>query len=183
MTRSFYFAGTRDDSIRIVESILTSPTTRVVVDRWYRCPGAPLLRSLTEELRRDLPSHCSLFLWDERHSSRPISFRHNPGATPLGEYKIEEERGGPLLTLLLPPDYVDEHGVRWTALGWLSRQTDYWDDPDGSLGARAAADGFFDEVKKRISPCLKTLEVRGKKRRVGADCARALKEGTIRLRR
>ena len=101
----FDFLGTWQDSWEIITSILKPGDASLIADVTYDMPQAPLLTSIDDIQQQCFVGQRKFFVHSTKFSRNPLHWSQIDAGPNQGKNFIAERKGGPLLTLALPPCY------------------------------------------------------------------------------
>jgi len=173
----FSFYGSARDRLLVLESILRLRSHVLVSNTNHSTPIPRTFAKVDDELLQALSVNKCFHIIGP-FSTEPVKMREVKGGPRDGTFRVDELRGGPLLTLLLPTCKVENNVVRLDP-GCLWRHRFYVEDRAGQPQPVAPTE----DVKKGYAQIVAQLKPHLPKRkrwmgeRIGNDGVEELEQG------
>lgn len=104
----FDFAGTWDDSWRLLDAVLAPRDLSLIPDMAFATPEPVFFTALDDSLKAILRERRRVFLWSSKWCRFPASLAPHPAKELAGTYYVRFDVGGPLLVVLDAAEAVKE---------------------------------------------------------------------------
>lgn len=137
----FVYGGNWEDSWSIVDALLERDDLALLADLVYQEPRPIYLSAFRDnsELQSQLKERRWFYIAGKKFSHHPPQFVRREGGSAAGTYWIDNNKGGPFLSLTLPACYI-ENGITMIGSGSLVYYDEYrnpktgqWEKPSPAL--------------------------------------------------